>query len=217
MSGRGHRIPYTPKELAWIKKHCSMPRREARAVFCRKFSRSDVSLDNFKHLCTRKGWTTGRTGCFSKGVIPHSLGKKMAYNANCAKTQFKKGGLPPNTKYLGHERVTVDGYVEISIADTNPRTGYSRRYVLKHRHLWEQQHGPVPDGYILKCLHGNRLNTDPSNWTPIPRGLLPFLNGHRGPNYDQAAPEVKTAILTLAKLKRARFQRRTQEGLPCTD
>lgn len=203
MKGRG--IHYSPKELAWIKKHCAMPRQDAHAAFCRKFSRSDVTLDNLKALCTRKQWKTGRTGCFSKGHAPHNRGKTMPYHANSAKTQFKKGGLPHNTKYLGHERVTVDGYMEISIAETNPHTGYGRRYVLKHRHLWEQQHGPVPDGHVLKSLDGNRLNTDPSNWALIPRGLMPFLNGHRGPAYDQAAPDVKPVILTLAKLKRARF------------
>lgn len=270
MSGRGQRIPYSPKELAWIKRHCAQPRRKAHAVFCRTFRRRDVTLDHFKSLCTRKGWAVGRklwrcvdeallrtlypdmstaqvahrlgrslsavynharmlglrksetylaspAACrlrrgdhvgaayrFPKGHVPHNKGQRMPYNANSAKTQFKKGGVPPNVKYLGHERVNVDGYVEISIAETNPHTGYERRYVLKHKHLWEQLHGPVPAGHCLKCL-GDRLNTDPSNWELIPRALLPFLNGRRGPHYDQAAPEAKPAILTLAKLKRARF------------
>lgn len=204
---RGQGILYSLKELAWIKKHCAKPRRAAHARFCRTFSRPDVSLDHFKSLCSREGWCTGRTGCFPKGHVPDNKGKAMPYNANTAKTQFKKGGLPHNTKYLGHERVSKDGYVEISVAETNPHTGYGRRYVLKHRHLWEQRNGPVPAGHSLKSLDGNRLNTDPSNWPPISRSLLPFLNGHRGPNYDQAAPEVKPAILTLAKLKHARFSK----------
>lgn len=203
---KGHALPYAPKELAWIKRHCTAPRREAHAAFCRRFNRADVSLGAFNGLCKRKGWTTGRTGCFPKGNVPHNLGKTRPFNANSARTQFKKGHLPHNTKYLGHERVT-DGYVEVSIAETNPHTGYERRYVLKHKYLWEQQHGPVPAGHVLKCLDGNRLNTDTSNWELISRSLLPLLNGHRGPNYDLAPQELKPAILTLAKLKRARRQR----------
>ncbi len=183
-----------------------MPRREAYALFCRTFRRDDVALDNFKALCVRNGWTTGRTGCFPKGGTAPNKGKTMPRNANSAKTQFKQRRLPHNTKYLGHERIN-DGYVELSIAEPNPHTGYWRRYVLKHRHLWAQQYGPVPAGHVLKSIDGNRLNTDPSNWIMIPRGLLPFLNGHRGPNYDQAAPEVKSAIMTLAKLKRAYFSK----------
>ena len=212
MRGRGHWILYSSRELAWIRKQRGMPRRAAHAMFCRTFRRSDVSLDNFKKLCARKGWRTGRTGCFPKGHIPHNLGKTMPYHANRARTQFKKGHLPHTTRYLGHERVSMDGYVEISIADTNPHTGYGRRYVLKHRYLWTQQHGPVPAGHCLKCLDGNRRNTDPSNWIPISRSLLPFLNGHRGPHYDQAAPAVKPAILTLAQLKRARFLKTHARG-----
>jgi len=206
----GHAIAYTAHELAWIKRHCTLPRREAHARFCERFGRADVSLDNYKSICTRNGWGTGRTGCFPKGNRPYNLGQTRPFNANSATTQFKKGNLPHNTKYLGHERVS-DGYVEISVAETNPHTGYERRYVLKHRYLWEQQHGPVPAGHALKCLDGNRLNTDPSNWVLISRSLLPFLNGHRGPKYDQAAPEIKPVILTLAKLKCASGKRKRGE------
>jgi hypothetical protein len=210
MSGKGSRLFYSSRELAWIKHQCAMPRRDAQALFCRLFSRPDVSLNSFKQLCVRKGWTTGRTGCFPTGCTPHNLGKTMPSHANSAKNHFQKGHLPHNTRYLGHERLTKDGYVEISIAETNPHTGYCRRYVLKHRHLWEQQHGPVPAGHILKCLDGNRRHTDSSNWIALPRGLLPFMNGHRGPHYDSAGPAVKPAILTLARLKQARFAKFNQ-------
>lgn len=205
---KGTAISYTANELGWIKRHCVKPRRDAHAEFCRTFGRTDVSLINFNALCKRKGWATGRTGHFPKGHVPYNLGIKRPFNANSAMTQFKKGGIPHNVKYLGHERVSKDGYVEISVAETDPHTGFWRRYVLKHKYLWEQQHGPVQAGHVLKCLDGNCLNTDPSNWTQIPRSLLPFLNGHRGPNYDQAAPDVKPAILTLAKLKHARGLRK---------
>jgi len=208
---KGHWIVYSAAELVWIKQHCTMPRREAHARFCRRFRRRDVLFDHFKALCKRQGWRTGRTGCFAKGLTPHNKGKRMPYHANSARTQFKPGNLPHNTKYLGHERVSVDGYVEISVAETNPHTGYCRRYVLKHRHLWEQQHGPVPAGHALKCLDGDRRNTDPSNWVLVSRGLLPFLSGGRyGQCYDQAALEVKPALLTLAKLKYARWERVTR-------
>lgn len=198
-------LSYTDAELAWIKTNAKRIRARAHADFCRSFARSDVSLSNFDTLCKRMGWMTGRTGRYKKGSVPANKGKSMPYNENSARTRFKKGQISPNAKYLGHERVSKDGYVEISIDQTNPHTGFERRYVLKHKYLWEQIHGKVPAGMCLKCLDGNRLNSDPANWEAIPRALLPFLNGHRGPHYDLVAPDLKPAVLTLARLKRARF------------
>ena len=203
---KGAAIHYTAKELAWIKRQCTTPRRVAHAKFCRIFGRPEVSLDHFKSLCTRKGWGTGRTGYFAKGQVPHNLGKTMPFNANSARTQFKKGNRTgranENYKPIGTERLTKDGYLERKIHDGLP---LQSRWRAVHLIQWEAVHGPLPKGHCLKCLNGDKRNTDPSNWTLMSRGLLPFLNGHRGPNYDQAAAEVKPAILSLAKLKRAMF------------
>lgn len=196
-------LVYSPDELTWIKTNARRVRRRAHRDFCAKFSRSDVSLSNFNGLCKRMGWMTGRNGRYKKGSTPANKGKTMPYNENSARTRFRKGQTPHNTRYLGHERVSRDGYVEISIDEINPHTGFERRYVLKHKYLWEQQNGKVPKDMCHKCLDGNRLNTDPSNWQAIPRGLLPFLNGHRGPNYDETAHDLKPTVMALAKLKHA--------------
>lgn len=200
---KGAAIKYSSDELAWVEAHKTMPRREAHAKFCKRFDRGDVSLTNYTALCKRNGWLTGRTGRYEAGQESRNKGKKMPFNANSARTQFKKGHTPHNTKHLGHERISQDGYVEISIAEPNPHTGYERRYVLKHKHLWEKANGPVPEGYCLKCLDGNRTNTDPKNWELVPRGILPRLNGKCRRNYDRADPELKPTILATAKLEQA--------------
>ncbi|WP_319413915.1 HNH endonuclease signature motif containing protein [uncultured Cohaesibacter sp.] len=160
-----------------------------------------MAFDNYKSLCTRKGWKTGRTGRIEKGNVPANKGKKMPFNPNSARTQFKKGHLPHNTHYLGHERVSKDGYVEISIDETNPHTGYERRYVLKHKWAWEKENGPLPEDMCLKCLDGNRQNCVPENWEAIPRAMLPRLNGRYGRGFDQAEPEIKPVILAVTKLE----------------
>ncbi len=204
---KGTPIAYSPVELAWIEQHRSMPRREAHTLFCDTFGRRDVVLENFKHLCTRKRWTTGRTGCFPKGHIPDNLGKKMPYNANTAKTQFKKGHRGGRAlevyKPIGTERVTVDGYIERKIHDGMP---LQSRWRAVHLINWEREHGPLPKQHCLKCLDGNRSNTDPSNWELIPRAVLQMLNHHaRTVDYEGVQPELKPVLLTLAKLKHARF------------
>ena len=204
---KGRVIAYTAAELQWIKVRRAMPRREAHAAFCRKFGRHDISLTNFKALCQRRGWWTGRDGRIQQGNVPWNKGQSMPYNANSATTQFQKGNAPHNTKYAGHERIDKNGgYVYLSIDDPNPHTGYPRRYVLKHKYLWEQTHGPVPPGMCLKCLDGNRQNTDPSNWEAVPRAVNALLNGRWSLGYGDVIPEARPAVLTLAKLKYAAKQ-----------
>jgi hypothetical protein len=203
MMGRTRKphIQYSDRELAWIKTNRHRPQREACEAFCRKFSRDDVSYENYRGLCKRKGWTTGRTGHFPKGHISHNKGKKMPFNANSARTQFKKGNLPHNTKFDGHERIGPDGYVWMRVSEPNPWTGASTHYVQKHRRLWEEANGPIPPDHVLKCLDGNKQNTDPDNWECIPRAMLPRLNGKRGRNYEEASEELKPIIMATTKLE----------------
>lgn len=205
-------IPYSEEELAWIEERKTTPRRELHRAFVERFGRSDVRLAAFKNLCKRKGWLTGRTGRYEAGSVPANKGKKMPYNPNVARTQFKKGHRPQNTKYLGHERIDGNGYIQVSVAEENPYTGYHRRYVHKHRHLWEEANGPVPEGMALKCLDGDKTNTDPSNWKLIPRAMLPRLNGRFGRGYDNAPADLKPTILATAEVEHAARELRRRGG-----
>ena len=200
---KGRWVTYSDRELAWIKACADLPRAELHQLFVQIFNRPEITIDNLKSLCQRKGWKTGRTGCFAKGQTPVNKGKPMPYHPNSAATRFKKGRLPHNTNHIGHERLSKDGYVEISVAEVNPHTGADRRYVHKHRLLWEQANGKIPEGHRLKCLDGNKQNTDPSNWEALPMALAPRLNGRFGRGYDTAPPELKPTILAIAKLEHA--------------
>lgn len=210
---------YTANERAFIESVAQWPRAQAHAAFCQKYSRDDVTLTAFNGYCKRNGWMTGRDGRIEKGGTPPNKGKKCApgtggLHPNARKTQFKKGQTPHNTNHLGHERIDPkDGYVYISVAETNPHTGYERRYVLKHRHLWEQENGPLPEGYALKCLSGDKTDCRPENWEAIPRALLPRLAGGNRYNrklaFDHAPDELKPLVLATAKLEhRAREVRK---------
>lgn len=203
---KGRAIHYSAAELRFIEARRTMPRAELRAAFATRFGRDDVTVGHLHALCKRKGWMTGRTGCFATGQTPHNKGKShpAARNPNSARNWFRKGNAPHNTKWAGHERIDPkDGYVYISVEEPNPHTGYPRRYVLKHKWLWEQANGPLPEGMALKCIDGNRQNVDPSNWTPVPRALLPRLGGRYGRNYDRAPDALKPTILAVVKLEHA--------------
>jgi hypothetical protein len=204
---KGRRLKYSEAEIAWLRDNCAMEINDWCNAFRAEFGRPDVTPAKLLSMRKREGWKTGRTGHFEKGAAPWSKGKKLPFNPNSAATQFKKGHLPHNHCGAGHESIDDDGYVWIVTDQQNPWTGASTWRVHKHRWLWEQLNGPVPDGMVLKCLDG-KLNTDPSNWELVPRGLLPRLNGRSGRHYDAAPAELKPTILAVAKVEhRARMRR----------
>jgi hypothetical protein len=214
---KGRQIAYSADELAFIQSVSTWPRAEAHAAFCQRFRRDDVTLPNFHALCKRKGWMTGRKGRFEKGAVPYNKGVpcgegKGGRHPNARRTQFKKGNRTgrANLNYqpIGTERITEDGYRERKIHDGLPMQS---RWQLVQRIEWEAAHGPIPQGYALKCLDGDKLNTDPSNWEAIPRAVLARLNGGRHKKrlaYDQAEPEVKPLVMAIAKIEHAADQLR---------
>jgi len=200
---KGQAIPWSAEELAWIEARRTLPRRELLAQFLQAFDRPEIKLDDLKSLCTRKGWKTGRDGRLQPGNVPVNKGRKMPFNANSARTQFKKGNLSGTAlarqKPIGAERLSKDGYLERKIHNGLPMQS---RWRAVHLIEWEAVNGPIPEGHCLKAIDGNRQNTDPANWECIPRSLLPRLAGRWAPvPYDQAAPELRPALMASAQLK----------------
>lgn len=214
---KGRAIPYSVEEMAWLEENRAMVISDYHAAFVAEFGRQDVSLVNLHSLRKRKGWKTGRTGQFSKGQVAHNKGKKCppgvgGRHPNARRTQFKKGertGIAQkHYKPIGFERITEDGYRERKI---NDGPVFKDRWQLVQRIEWEAANGPIPEGYALKCLDGDRQNCDPSNWEPVPRGVLARLNGGRFRKtlpYDEAPDELKPMVMASAKLKHAISQRK---------
>ncbi len=206
---KGHHIPYGADELAWLHHNRTMPIADYHAAFVAAFARTDVSAGNLNALRKRKGWRTGRTGQFVPGQAAHNKGVpcepgKGAHHPNSAAHRFRKGDrlgrAARNYRPIGTERV-IDGYLERKVHDGMP---FKSRWRAVHLLNWEAVNGPLPAGHALKCLDGDRTNTDVSNWQLIPRALLPRLNG--GPHkrriaYDQAPAELKPTLMAMAKLE----------------
>lgn len=141
------------------------------------------------------GILSGRTGHFPKGAEPWNKGKTGYMGPN--RTSFKKGNRPHNTRYLGHERISKDGYIEVSVAERNPHTGFHRRYRLKHVYLWEQHNGPVPEGHAVVFKNGDRSDIRLENLMLLSRAELLTANLH---GYKDAPAEIKPSILALSKM-----------------
>lgn len=200
---RGHPIGWLPEELAWIEANCQLSRKQRHQMFCARFGRTDVSQGAIDGLCKRNRWLSGRTGHWTRETAPSNKGMKMVVHPNSRATQFKPGerqGLAARLYVpIGTEKLR-DGYLARKVNDDLP---LQARWRYVHLIRWEERHGRVPEGHCLKCLDGDRLNTDPANWEPIPRALLPRLAGCYRLAYDDAPAELKPALLATAKLEHA--------------
>jgi len=201
LSGRGPRrgpIPYSEEQLSWIKSNCTLTRPKLHMGFVERFNRQDVSVDDLKSLCSRKGWKTGRDGKIKKGNVPPNKGKKGHSVPGSEATQFKKGQKPVNAKPIGYERIcSKNGYVLIKVARPNPYTGAKSRIMPKHRYLWEEKNGPIPKGHVLRHMDGNILNTDPKNWICVSLGVNARLNVS---GFNNAPSDLKKTLLAQALL-----------------
>ena len=134
---------------------------------------------------------SGLTGRFEKGRIPFNKGKKFP-NRPPNSGQFKKGNKPPNYLPVGTINFTTDGYPKEKIADPN-------KWVLKHRKVWEDNFGPIPEGYSVCFLDGNKSNYDISNLILLSNEELARMNKN---NYFSTDPELTKLGAGITKLSR---------------
>lgn len=204
---KGKQIIYSQEELDFVKANCKLPTKEQHRLFQIKFNRPEISSKHLNNLRKRKGWLTGRDGRFKKGSVPPNKGKKGYCHPGSVATQFKKGSVPANVKPMYYERINVQGYIEIKVPERNPHTGAPTRFRLKHQWVWEQHNDPVPDGFILHFIDGDRKNCSIENLEVIPRAVGVIMNKKR---HSSLPDEIKPVVKTLAKVQHKQRQRQNQ-------
>ena len=90
---------------------------------------------------------------FKKGHTPPNKGKRMPPEVyeKVSRTMFKRGHRPVNHREVGSERVNVYGYIEVKVAEPN-------KWRLKHRVIWEESNGPIPEGHNIQFKNRNPLD-----------------------------------------------------------
>jgi hypothetical protein len=146
-----------------------------------------------KGYYSRKKLNSGVSGHFPKGNVPFNKGKKLPQELyeKAKPTMFKKGSIPQNTVPVGTEIVTSDGYIKVKIAEPN-------KWELKHRLVWQQYKGKIPEGMIICFKDGNPNNTDIGNLAMLNRGehLEMTRRGYRSEN-----PKITEAGLNTLRLE----------------
>lgn len=143
---------------------------------------------------------------YKKGNIPPNKGKKVSAEVyeKMKPHMFKKGETPLNYRPVGSERVNVEGYVEIKVAD--PKT-----WKLKHRVIWEEAHGPIPEGHNIQFKDGNSLNVQLDNLYMISKADQLRNENSSVARYPQELRQI-IALKGAIKRKINDYNRKNQDG-----
>lgn len=164
---------YTDEQIKFVKENIKgTSYKKMTEMFNERFG-TNLKLSTMNGFLKRNNFTNGLNAHFKKGQKAWNKGMKGLDLAgeNGKKTQFKKGQNPVNYRPVGSERVNVDGYVEIKIADPN-------KWQLKHRFIWEKANGEFPKGHAIIFGDGDRFNFDLDNLILITRRQLLYLNNN---------------------------------------
>jgi hypothetical protein len=110
-------------------------------------------------------------GSFKKGHTPWNAGLKGFRPS--PSTEFKMGETTgeKHPSWKGGEQTFTKDCVYL-YAGTNKR-------VRRPKKVYEDAHGPIPNGWILYHLDGDRYNDDLDNLIAIPRAILVKINSGR--------------------------------------
>ncbi len=164
--------------------------------FCTHYT--DEQIKNLKKRNVLSSGVFGEHGYFLKG---HTInkGRKLTPTEyeNAKKGFFKKGHKPKKQVPIGTEIVDKDGYVQVKIDDIQ----YARHcdnWIFKHKLIYEQHKGPVPEGYAVIFADGDKRNFDLDNLVLVTRAELLYLNRHHMIYNDSDLTKNAVAIARLA-------------------
>lgn len=169
-------------------------------LFNQKFN-ANITSRTIKSYKANNKLNSGLTGKFRKGQTPRNKGKKMPKEVyeKVKHTMFAKGNVPPNHRPVGSERISIDGYIEVKVAEPN-------KWRLKQRVVYEEAKGEIPEGCPIIFLDGNKRNFDIDNLRCITRSELLYLNCNGLNNSNEIT---ETGIL-MARLDRTKNKKKQE-------
>lgn len=154
-----------------------------------------------KQFRTAHGIRSGVTGWFQKGRSPGNKGKRqeeyMSPEAieRCSATRFKKGNVPANELPVGSIVKNTDGYM---LRKKSAEGSQWERREFLHRAVWEEHHGPIPEGMVVTFKDSNPENCNIENLILITRGEAAALT-RKG--YRSEDPDLTVAALNMIRVR----------------
>lgn len=156
----------------------------------------------------RPGQSMHEAGRFQKGMTPWNKGQHWHSGGRSVETQFKPGQKPQTWAPIGTVVPGPDGYLKRKVRDDAPPGMSRRNWIFVHRELWEQHHGPVPDGHAVAFVNGDRTDIRIENLQLVPRAALMRRN-----SVHNLPPELKQVVqLKGAVMRQVNKRRRSPNG-----
>lgn len=139
---------FIPEEIAWIKAQ-TIGKTTAELA-------EDISSHFGMTMTTRQARALKQIYGISGGVTGKGRKLRPAHYEKIKASMFKPGRIPSNKVPVHTERITVDGYIDVKIAEPDV-------WKAKQRLVWEQHNGPIPKGMVVLFADGNKLNCSIEN------------------------------------------------------
>lgn len=194
---------FTQDQAEWIREaYRHMTCRQIASELTRQLGRK-IAEQQIKTFVSNHGIKSGRTGCFEKGSKPWNKGTHYVAGGRSAETRFRKGQKPQTWVPVGTEVVDRDGYLKRKVRDDAPpgKSRFNWRFV--HVLVWEEHHGPIPDGHAVIFRDGDKANLRIENLALVSRAELLYLNRNGLTGLGELSP----AAEALAKLETTRYER----------
>ncbi len=188
---------WTQEQRIWLRARAHLPRKALAELF-RQFWKVPVSDAAVKGYCKKNAILTGRSGCFEPGHVPdpRSLRKPGETNAGT----FKKGSIPHNHKPVGTRTIDSDGYHKVKVAEPN-------KWAFCHLLLWEEHHGPVPKGHVIRFKDGDKGHIEIDNLVMLTNAEHALATRRR---VTELPAELRDTGFATVRLEHAVFRRQRQ-------
>ena len=146
----------SPKIINWLEVNVpGRPWKEVFELFQQEFPDFAWTVDAMKNACYQRN--------IRNGILVSPESKKY---------WFKKGHSVHNERPLGSERKSG----EYTLVKVKRDGGQYEKWKPKQVHIWEQHNGPLPKGYIITFIDGDKSNLNINNLACIKKSVNGAMN-----------------------------------------